>query len=195
MPPKYRGTPTTPTDSESRWATASRLVDDNSIHPADRIAAALVVLYAQPLARVTALTLDHIRTDGQAIMLRLGEDELELPEPFASLIVQLPCPLRDGPSMQFPVDGCSRNTSGSPDRADSARESTSRPRHSAPPDAGISPASTGHRAAARHRRQRARTSTIDGRQMGRGSGRQLDELRPRPPNLIPPGYTGKSRRS
>ncbi|WP_157103900.1 hypothetical protein [Nocardia harenae] len=102
MPPKYRGTPTTPTDPESRWTTARRLVDDDSIHPADRIAAALVVLYAQPLARVTALTLDHIRKDGQAIMLRLGKDELELPEPFASLIVQLPCPLRDGPSMQFP---------------------------------------------------------------------------------------------
>lgn len=103
LPPKYRGMPTTPIDSESRWAVAHRLVDDDSIHPADRVAAALVVLYAQPLARVTALTLDHVRKDEAAVWLRLGEDELELPEPFASLIIQLPCPRSDGPSRQFPT--------------------------------------------------------------------------------------------
>ncbi|WP_157762790.1 hypothetical protein [Nocardia yamanashiensis] len=103
LPQRYRGIPTTPTDSESRWAVAHRLVDDDSIHPADRVAAALVVLYAQPLTRVTALTLDHVRRDNAVVMLRLGDDELELPEPFASLIIQLPCPRSDGPSRQFPT--------------------------------------------------------------------------------------------
>jgi hypothetical protein len=42
-------------DTDGRWAIARRLVTDDTVGVADRVAGALVVLYGQPLARVAAL--------------------------------------------------------------------------------------------------------------------------------------------
>ncbi|MGH3494836.1 MAG: hypothetical protein ACRDQ1_16590 [Sciscionella sp.] len=100
LPPTYKGKPVTPMDSEQRWIIARRLIDDNTLDPADRVAGALVVLYAQPLARIITLTTaDVIDVDGQ-VQLRLGPDALELPEPFATLIRQLPRRRRESSAQQ-----------------------------------------------------------------------------------------------
>ena len=83
-------TPERRTDSEERWRIARRLVTDETLDPADRVAGALVVLYAQPLGRVVALTTGHVGHDGEGVTLRLGTDLLDLAEPFANLVQSLP---------------------------------------------------------------------------------------------------------
>ena len=56
LPPTHRREPSTPLDAALRWDCARRLVDDDTLDPADRVAGALVVLYAQPLTRIVTLT-------------------------------------------------------------------------------------------------------------------------------------------
>jgi hypothetical protein len=102
LPPSYKGTPVAPLDAEQRWTIARRLVEDDTLDPADRVAGALVVLYAQPLARIITLTTaDLTVTDGQ-VQLRLGPDALDLPEPFATLIRLLPRRRRESSAQQVP---------------------------------------------------------------------------------------------
>ncbi|HZD02224.1 MAG TPA: hypothetical protein VFA46_19145 [Actinomycetes bacterium] len=103
LPATYRGLPEQPTDAEHRWALARRLVTDDTIDPVARVAAALVVLYAQPLARVAALTTAHVRRDGQTVTVGLGADRLELPEPFATLILSLPRSRAYSPAAHLPT--------------------------------------------------------------------------------------------
>lgn len=89
-------------DGHSRWATAKRLVDDNTIPADDRVAAALIVLYGQPLSRVARLTTSDIRlSPGGAVDLNLDGRHMPLHEPFASLIQQLPRRRSHGVSDQF----------------------------------------------------------------------------------------------
>lgn len=102
LPPSYKGKPVAPADPEHRWQLANRLITDDTLDPVDRVAGALVVLYAQPIARIVTLsTADVIVTD-TGVSLTLGTDALELPEPFASLIRQLPCKRRESTADQLP---------------------------------------------------------------------------------------------
>lgn len=103
LPPTYVGQPVTPMDSEERWQIARRLVTDDALDPADRIAAALVVLYAQPLHRVVALTTNDVTVTETGTSLKLGTDALELPTPFASVIRSLPVRRRDGTAEHLPT--------------------------------------------------------------------------------------------
>lgn len=96
LPGGYRSRPATPADAEHRWATARRLVADDTLGPADRVAGALVILYAQPLTRIVTLTTGDLRCDAGTVGVRLSGDQLELPEPFASLITGLPRHRRRG---------------------------------------------------------------------------------------------------
>ena len=103
LPPTYRGRPQPRTDAEQRWSIARRLVTDDTFDAADRVAAALVVLYAQPLSRIVALTTEHVQRDGDTVSLQLGTDRLELAEPFATLIQSLPQRRRRGIVEQLPT--------------------------------------------------------------------------------------------
>ena len=78
LPGSYRGRPERRTDSEQRWSIARRLITDDTLDSADRVAEALVVLYAQPLGRIVTLTTDHVGRNGEDVTLRLGFDLLEL---------------------------------------------------------------------------------------------------------------------
>ncbi|WP_448060614.1 hypothetical protein [Cellulomonas hominis] len=104
LPPSSSGRSDLHTDPERRWTIARRLVRDDSLDTADRVAGALVVLYAQPLVRICALTNADVATDGAIVTVRLGGDRLELPEPFATLIQSLPQPRRQGVAEQLPGD-------------------------------------------------------------------------------------------
>lgn len=104
LPPSRRGHSESPTDAEHRWQIARRLVTDDTLDPADRIAGALVVRYAQPLTRIAALTTDDVhRTEDGVVTVRLGRQDLEIPEPFATLIQQLPVSRRRGVVEQLPT--------------------------------------------------------------------------------------------
>lgn len=104
LPPSSSGRSDLHTDPERRWTIARRLVRDDRLDTVDRVSGALVVLYAQPLVRICALTTDDIATHEAAVTVRLGDDRLELPEPFATLIQSLPQPRRQGVAEQLPGD-------------------------------------------------------------------------------------------
>ncbi len=78
-------------DDPTRWAIARRLVTDDTLTVDDRVAAALVVIYAQPVTRVARLaTTDiHPGPDGTAIV-NLDGNQVPIHQPFAGLINQLP---------------------------------------------------------------------------------------------------------
>ncbi|MEH1129420.1 hypothetical protein [Micromonospora sp. CPCC 206061] len=102
LPPSRRGALAAPADAEQRWSIARQLVHDDSLDIADRVAAALVVLYAQPISRIVMLTTTDIHTTGGTVTVAFGADRLELPEPFASLITKLPHRRRVGTSAHLP---------------------------------------------------------------------------------------------
>ncbi len=76
-------------DTDQRWALARRLLHDPTLDPVDRVAGALVVLYAQPVARIARLSRADLARDGDQTWLRLGRDRLLLPKPLAGLAHQL----------------------------------------------------------------------------------------------------------
>jgi hypothetical protein len=89
LPPKAPAAPPRTLQDAQRWALARRLLHDPALDPVDRVAGALVVLYAQPVARIARLTRADLARDGDQTLLRLGRDRLLLPEPLASLAHQL----------------------------------------------------------------------------------------------------------
>ena len=48
-----------------------------------------MVLYAQPASRLARLTIDDIIRDGAQVFLRLGDPPAPVPEPFATMLLQL----------------------------------------------------------------------------------------------------------
>jgi len=77
------------TDTERR-EHITRLQDDDTLHVADRVAGLLVLLYAQPLARIVRLTRHDVRHHETGVELTLGRTALQLPPALAKLVVQLP---------------------------------------------------------------------------------------------------------
>jgi len=73
-------------DVQSRWEAARRLLHDDSIGGRDRLAGVLVLLYAQPVARISRLTTDQITIDGTTVRIRLGSAPITLPEPARFLL-------------------------------------------------------------------------------------------------------------
>lgn len=102
LPPSYQPRGDVHTDPEQRWTIARRLVHDATLDTVDRVTGALVVLYAQPLVRICALTTNDVRSDGQDVAIRLGHELLKLHEPFATLIQSLPLRRRAGIAEQLP---------------------------------------------------------------------------------------------
>ncbi|WP_223839171.1 hypothetical protein [Saccharopolyspora pogona] len=52
-----------------------------------RIAAGLVLLYAQPVSRIVRLTVDDIIQDDDQVLIRLGDPPSPVPQPFAVLLL------------------------------------------------------------------------------------------------------------
>jgi hypothetical protein len=81
--------PTASLDADKRWEQARWLLRDNTLEAADRVAGLLVLLYAQKVAAISRLTLDHVEYAGPTISLRLGPRPVALPEPLTVLILDL----------------------------------------------------------------------------------------------------------
>ncbi|MGD9750972.1 MAG: hypothetical protein AB7W59_08255 [Acidimicrobiia bacterium] len=96
-------TPATAIDATHRWTIARRLVIDDSIDPDDRVAAALVVLYAQPLTRIATLSIDQLVIDDDHVTIDFGSHQIALPEPFAELARGLPHRRRAGLADRLPT--------------------------------------------------------------------------------------------
>lgn len=74
------------TDHDQRWAQIARLLHDDTIELTDRVAGSLLLLYGQHLSRIVAITRHQIKTQGSQVFLRLGTDDLHIPQPLAELI-------------------------------------------------------------------------------------------------------------
>ena len=76
-------------DDEVRWSIAERLLHDDTVDLTDRVAGCLVLLYAQQLSRIVTITPGQvIHRDGE-VHLRLGVQEVVMPEPLGALIGEL----------------------------------------------------------------------------------------------------------
>lgn len=53
-----------------------------------RVAAILLLLFAQPLVRVAAMTVDQVQLTDDGPVLTLGRDPIPVPEPFATLLLE-----------------------------------------------------------------------------------------------------------
>lgn len=102
IPSRVVGPSTHPIDSEERWRIAKRLLSDDAIDPADRVAGALVVVYGQPVSRIVTLTTAHVEVAEHKVFLQLGHHPLDLPEPLATLIQDLPTRRSDGAAAHLP---------------------------------------------------------------------------------------------
>ncbi|MFI7642319.1 hypothetical protein [Nonomuraea sp. NPDC049400] len=77
--------PTGPMDDQARWDAARRLLHDDTIGPRDRLAGLLILLYAQPTARISRLTTDHVTLGDTAVTIQFGTTPITLPGPVADL--------------------------------------------------------------------------------------------------------------
>ncbi|MDQ3680179.1 MAG: hypothetical protein M3378_06485 [Actinomycetota bacterium] len=85
-PPLREGTAL---DDEERWAIVGRLLHDDGLCLTDRVVGCLVLLYAQQLSRIVAMTVDQVITADDDVYLRLGTGRALVPEPMGSLVVEL----------------------------------------------------------------------------------------------------------
>lgn len=85
-PPLREGTAL---DDEQRWAVVARLLHDDDLHLTDRVAGCLVLLYAQQLSRIVAMTVDQVIPADDGVSLCLGPGRVLVPEPMGSLVVEL----------------------------------------------------------------------------------------------------------
>jgi hypothetical protein len=89
VPDRLDRAPATPIDSDERWAIARHLLHAPGITIADRVAGALVVIYAQPLTRISRLTVADLVVQPERLTVRLGASPVELPEPLAGYAREL----------------------------------------------------------------------------------------------------------
>jgi hypothetical protein len=76
-----------PLPDHERVGQLGRLLTGHDLPLRARVAAAIVLLYAQPLSRVVRLTLDDVIHDGDQVLLRLGEPPSPVPRPIADLLL------------------------------------------------------------------------------------------------------------
>jgi hypothetical protein len=77
--------PAGPLDQDRRWADARRLLHQDACPVADRVAGLLILLYAQKLNVITALTTQHVLHEDGRTLLRLGSRPIVLPAPLDAL--------------------------------------------------------------------------------------------------------------
>jgi hypothetical protein len=90
-------------DDTTRWTIARRLITDDAISVADRVAAGLVVLYGQTVTRVAKLTRSDLQRNPNAetVVVVLDGNPVPIHDPFATLIELLPQRRTNGVSDQF----------------------------------------------------------------------------------------------
>jgi len=77
-----------PLPDDERISHLGRILTDRDLALPVRVAAAILLLYAQPFSRIVRLTLgDVIRDDGQ-VLLRLGDPPTPVPGPVADLLLK-----------------------------------------------------------------------------------------------------------
>lgn len=76
----------TPPHQHRRLAMFRRVLNNDSLPLRTRTAAALVLLYAQPVTRIVRLTLEDVTDDGTNVTVCLGDPPSSLPKPAVGLM-------------------------------------------------------------------------------------------------------------
>ncbi|UGY92766.1 hypothetical protein [Streptomyces gobiensis] len=76
-----------PIAQHQRLALLRQAVNREDVPLQDRVAAMLVLLYAQPLTRIARLTTDDVLLEDGEVLVRLGDPPSPVPEPFAGLML------------------------------------------------------------------------------------------------------------
>jgi len=77
-----------PLPGRERVGQLGRILTDHDLPLRSRVAAALVLLYAQPLSRIVRLTLNDVIRDGNQVLLPLGEPPTPVPGPVADVLLR-----------------------------------------------------------------------------------------------------------
>jgi hypothetical protein len=87
--PRLPITRAAPLTQHRRLELLGHLLTDDHRPLRSRVAACLMLLFAQPATRIVRLTIDDItRTTGGGVSIRFGEPPTPVPEPFATLLLQ-----------------------------------------------------------------------------------------------------------
>jgi hypothetical protein len=87
--PTLGSNPGQSTSKDQRWALIAKLLHDDTIDLTDRVAGCLLLLYGQQLSRIAAITTNQVITTAGQVFLRLGQDDVLIPEPLADLLQTL----------------------------------------------------------------------------------------------------------
>lgn len=87
LPPHRQAVPA-PISARQRIELIGRIHHDTDMDLVDRVAALLVLLYAQSLDRVTRLIIDDITTVDGRMLIALGDPPAPIPAPFDALVGQ-----------------------------------------------------------------------------------------------------------
>ncbi|WP_239064878.1 site-specific integrase [Streptomyces sp. S4.7] len=85
--PNHPTTNPHPMGQHQRVTALQRVLADDSTALRVRVAACLVLLFAQPVSRIVRMTTDDVLRDGQCVTLRLGDPPTPAPEPVADLLL------------------------------------------------------------------------------------------------------------
>ncbi|MEU6019640.1 hypothetical protein ABZ826_38530 [Streptomyces sp. NPDC047515] len=91
-------------DSEKRWADARRLLHDDTLLTADRVAGLLLILYAQKIATISQLTTADVDINDNAVAMTFGTSPVVLPTRLASLVRELVATRRGKAKIGTPDD-------------------------------------------------------------------------------------------
>ncbi|MEU4560198.1 hypothetical protein AB0F72_17590 [Actinoplanes sp. NPDC023936] len=86
--PAIQGPGGTPLPERDRTRLLGQLLTDDRSPLRTRVAAVILLLYAQPVSRITRLTIDDIIRDGDQILVRLGDPPSPVPDRVAVLLLQ-----------------------------------------------------------------------------------------------------------
>jgi len=84
----YRLAKTTPIIAQRQRLEHIRqlLEPATALRPLERTAGLLLLLYGQPLTRIASMRLDQLHEADDRITIRFGTDQLQIPEPFATIV-------------------------------------------------------------------------------------------------------------
>lgn len=82
VPGQPSGTPVVAMADRDRLQSLRHLLDDDALDPALRVAGCLLLLYAQPVARIVRLTAADAELSAETVRIRLGREPVILPPPL-----------------------------------------------------------------------------------------------------------------
>ena len=74
---------------DTRWEIVDRLLHDDHLALTERVAGCLVLLYAQQLTHIVALTVNQVVNGDDSVHLKLGASQAIIPEPLGGLLAEL----------------------------------------------------------------------------------------------------------